>query len=1792
MAMKDKMSMNMFFRKKGASSAKPVFALMVSLMLSLMVGAMAVLADNGDGEIKSYEPQVIVEETTKDIVVTIHNDNPQNVNDPICLDEFIITAPDGWTGTATLKSISNMGAVITSNEADDGSYTELVADDQSLRIIPDYSDDGVELCPSGTTKIVISGLYAPDVPEGGEDSYFRVLTSDQDHNEPSDNHVRAHIEQDDSCGAADQDECSFMVMVTEAEALKVEYLQFTDIDNNVGGAEYQIEAKAWGAWGRLTELYVDSSSSMTVDVYMEKAGAGFSTSDYLIADDVSLSSGFNTIMLTDYSGVDVTGNVDEGYVKDSEQGGSNVYYYIDRVSGSGSLDIIGHADEDADESVDPTYTGTDFTNPPKEGTIISVDGPYERAFKIQLVREMNGKWVDVHEEGIPVHFTTNLGDLDKEMETTDVNGEVENHLLEDNDAGNAMVDICMADPIDCTEEHVGINAAGAHHFEITKGMTSTEVEAGEYQEIEVTVYDQYGNVISDTPDKPRVDFTILEEPDRDGLNDASLDDDTNPGPVEKTEDEKTKYGIADMYLMTSKIMGDHVIEVCVEDLGCKNTTIHGVLGQASSVDCHIVGNTEVHADQCFDVMVTVEDKNGNPLPQWESMVEVSLEDLNETPMGEFMHIYDTTLREENPPLPDGMPLMVTGKLNQATPAIQYAHANVTICGCGALGQFNIVCKSDTLEDDKETMDVINSDPACIDVEVEGREDECDDTMQLHTSILDTCGNKLVDQECATGGWASSCVKLETDCGTLSSNKTCVDLRNTGQAPLVDLDISGCGCGDINISVLDETDCCPSVYDSPLPMCEPLVIGKVGPATYMDMSIMPKASNQDNFWVSEETKLMLTLMDDCGQEVFCENRHVDVELQGEDCMDDSIQVDSPYHTMGEKECEFYDEPVHKVTIQNCRNDTKCNGTKEWTDLPEVSDLVVDKIAFEYNGPTTNVKACIYEETEEETGFQADGDFRWRCISLDTVPGVPYDDRHAHHNYGAWDNVHDENESRDGYGDVYYIELGDRITSYEVSNEYDNQRLGGSVVEAGDTKDFYIVLSSEGYNPCGVYDADYMFFQDYNSPDIISWGPDMNTYDTHVRDTLEGSEKYTHRNDEYMGEDPYPDTTAATPSYGFGDRILHNLKLTDGKAYMLFRDLVAETVNVHVKSSLPVVLNTMGYPVSSADQAEITFKTQPATQVVARNHGDMTEEQSDMMICDDAGYEPKYEFDPAYPKCQRCSYFNPDRECRPAMACSDEGYDVNLQVTDGFQNQVGIETEIQLHSCLEYPHYIYLGDTMLDTEENITVDLWDYLGLVHPDVHNTAEPRDVCFDMEKFTEAMQLILEDHMGPHDQYRKSFLDNPEFIDFVHEMVADKQVNFVESPGYPLYYDKEGNLVVKTDQNGRAKVRIESDDSSLFGMKSFDTSFRVFFVPHALDGDYFDVAFAPGEPDTWDIMAWPNNGIPADGEQESMLLIRKLDACGNPVAVTETARVTAESDSGRAIISRDFSGNNNYDNEVIGDLSDMSCKSIFPWFEDCSLQLINDVIENVTVTVQDENCVESGGYCTGFVPDDPTCEVYSTLEDCTANECRWVQEGDDCQVPDSTVVEFVGAPVQLKMTEIIHSDLIPADGWISFDGPNQMPSDACDPGMLRYCEYFHNEPEICHQQCVQYGNSGGWVTVQIQDKYGNRVTSYLGDGFKGDPGDVAGNPDYVAEKVCVALDDPRAFIQNYAHGFENLHMVHHSGQGAVYCGDLVYGMGAFKVSYWMLDMEGQPLDPREAHPHGSSPRHRHRHLRNQGPGL
>jgi len=127
----------------------------------------------------------------------------------------------------------------------------------------------------------------------------------------------------------------------------------------------------------------------------------------------------------------------------------------------------------------------------------------------------------------------------------------------------------------------------------------------------------------------------------------------------------------------------------------------------------------------------------------------------------------------------------------------------------------------------------------------------------------------------------------------------------------------------------------------------------------------------------------------------------------------------------------------------------------------------------------------------------------------------------------------------------------------------------------------------------------------------------------------------------------------------------------------------------------------------------------------------------------------------------------------------------------------------------------------------------------------------------------------------------------------------------------------------------------------------------------------------------------------------------------------------------------------------------------------------------------------------------------------------------DTTQIKFQGAPVKLAITEISPSDRLPADG-----------------------------------------QTGAWVTIQVQDIHSNRVTGYLGDGFSGDPADPWGMTDYKFEHICIDLDDTEAGIMDWfmsltdiqmeTYGWMNFYQV----SGSQWCGDLMFGEGKVYVTY------------------------------------
>ncbi|MCP3686019.1 MAG: hypothetical protein GY861_25520, partial [bacterium] len=312
-----------------------IFILIASMFSGLAITAPSVMAANGLGEVTQFQneadfpvvpPDYAVQtvNTAKEIIFWIHNDDPLGDPTSECIDEIIITFPDTWQNEIDLSNVdvTNMGDVILTNDADDGSFSDLVTDPLSLRIIPDYTSDGVEICPSGTTQITIGKDGSNDLtsPSAPEDSEIMIMTSDMDHNEPSGNYVRQPID------------VLPHILVTDAQQIKVEYMIFTQdtIEENMGGADYRITANAKGAWARLDELYVIASSNQNVDVYVDLDG-----DNVLSGGDVEITSAQNTgsgavtaIALDQQTGADIVGQMTNGFVKDSEQGGDTVTYFV------------------------------------------------------------------------------------------------------------------------------------------------------------------------------------------------------------------------------------------------------------------------------------------------------------------------------------------------------------------------------------------------------------------------------------------------------------------------------------------------------------------------------------------------------------------------------------------------------------------------------------------------------------------------------------------------------------------------------------------------------------------------------------------------------------------------------------------------------------------------------------------------------------------------------------------------------------------------------------------------------------------------------------------------------------------------------------------------------------------------------------------------------------------------------------------------------------------------------------------------------------------------------------------------------------------------------------------------------------------------------------------------------------------------------------------------------------------------------------------------------------------------
>lgn len=1553
----------------------------------LLVAMPSALAANGDGVVVNYKPDVASVKAPVTLEIEFTND----ATDGSCLDELIITAPDTWDGEANVADYDR-GSFTQSNEAADG-CVNLVSNDLSVRIIP-----AQPICPGETVNIEIDGLFAASDYEVSE---IEIWTSDQAHNAGA-TCIRAQIDENP------------VVYVTHATQVKLEYFHIKNVVDKEAFDDFDGEAR--GAWARLSQLHLDADGG-DLEIWMETGSI-----DTKIFDD-TLGNGDQTIDMdyTNWESSDNGANVKDGYIRD----GTTRAYYV-TYTGS-TLKLLGSEDEILD---DEKLTESGLVG--AQGTIITVSpsAPYEQR-KI-LVQLTDDDGYDIDEE-IPVHAQTDRGVIvSVPPYMTDTDGNAYFTLEPRCDAGLANVEI-YTDPLATTPsvtEVVGIDAGPAYSYEVTAGKDA-EVPAGQSQLIEVTVYDECGNQISDTG-QVKVNFNYLS-----GCGPINKLAQVPGGPSHDYEYDYTDMGIADVYLVTDCNLCTHEVGIEVVGIGSEVITLESVVGEPYAMQVTI-DEAEITADQCVEALIEVVDECGNrvveiiddggQVQQWESLVGVYIQsplpvDQPGWAASSQTFISLTTLREEEMGC---LSSYVMGKLN-------WGAATVEICGCQGLGVFDVVAESDTLEPGMDSVSVKNAAPDCIETTIVDSEGypvdqllQCEREAYVDVAIKDICGNYLTNQDCL-GGPAMDCIDLSLggtcmpDGASLSTSTVCVDVGLGGSGKVevpVTIFRETEDCCTLEVLAVETTSCCDTTWD--LEQCEPNTLLFHGAPAYMTTRF--ESVNPANQWlvddgkqiVSEEVRDVFEVWDECGHIVkdFCGT--VDVELTGEDCVS-YIEVESPIvceePEKGEPNGDLL--VLDKIVIDNCKEEVK-----RWTDLEE-EDIVVDKLAFDVEIPGS--KSCfnleIWAETENAPGFQSMG------------PGMD----------------HYLTEFKVCGSGQYVAELPDYpgIFGWHVDLEWlfrgaflDDQRDGGWLIEGGDSQDFYVVISSnDAYcsMPGDTYSAKFAYYQDYNSPDITDF-----LYGGYVRDLFKDGDDhaYAHdaRNDDYgLGDPKY------AFDYGFGDRVLYELQFKNGVAYMDFRDLVAENVQVHVlgvdetcaiRSAEPNG-HMCEYDVELDDAVmpnpeEIEFISQPATQVVMINH-DLEDWFTKVADCGD-------EIDPF-----------------------TNGYHINLQTADGFQNDHAKEIEVELDYCLKWP----FGD--MEIEQAI-----ESFCMVHP-WSDICDPEymvdfDKCFTREDYKE---FLADTEFGEYwgDVLFGDFFGS-EFADWMDQYFMNAEVVYYGSSGDPLPYNSRGKQVVMTDANGQAEVWATSPNAGMYLLSA---------RPEALDMDITFARFWPSAAYSLDIVALPSFGVPADGEEEAMLLLRALDVCGNPVwGPVEDVTVTAGGE--QVYISEDFNGNNNYDNEVEG--------TLYSWyFGNWSLRVLSDLPQTSTITAS----------------------AYG-LES------------------DTTQIAFQGAPVQLKVVEITPSDRLPADG-----------------------------------------KTGAWVTVQVQDMNGNRVTGYLGDGYSGDPKDPLGMTDYLFENICVGLSDTNAFIplgpplhpNALTFGWMNFHYMPFGPMfDAVYCGDLMFGEGSFYVVY------------------------------------
>lgn len=1641
------------------------FVLLSTFLCAALLIASSVSAYNGDGVIEDYSPLAVTVGSNNDLNFVFYNDATDNT----CIDEIIITAPATWSGTASVTEYTRggIGAITVYNEADAGDYIGLTADLRSVRIVPDSP-----LCSGERVEITVAGLVAPTF---SEDAVFQILTSDQYNNDPtSQSRLRYDID------------VFPVIRVTRARDLKIEYLHIE------GFTSAGFQGRGTGAKGRLESLMVFGDVAGTVDVYMESGlTAGFQPGEDIDLGTFPITGGgtVDTLSMVYPSPWPGQPEIYNGYVPD----GQVWNYYLEGYAGT--LFMRGHTDSPKDPTPPNSMTGLSGAR----GTIIDVDHPSTgRVVNVQLI-DQNG-W-DVNDDKVPIFYTTDLGHYVEtgQPQYTDSDGNRYLTLMPDCEKGVAelVLSSLTLSGVNSINEYVGINSGTPVSFAVTQG-DGAEIVGGDNQLIEVTLYDACGNVITDSPLKPNVDFDLLTTCGGKLANDPSV------APASDFHhDEKTNMGIADVYLVTGCDLCTHEVEITVEGLGSQTIYLDGIVGDPYKivVTPFTTPDGKMLADECIDVLVEVTDQCGNRIveyedpisghiQQWESIVRVEIVSPLSSPEGST-HITWTDFREES----FLESYIVQGKLTDGA-------GNLEICGCQGLGQFDIIANTDTLLPGEAEVDVENAPPLCIDVDT--CDDEllvCEDNTNVEVSVIDECGNKLIDQECGSGGSAFFCVDLmiqgtgSNPCGPedahLSTDSVCADLVNTGEAPDATLYRDTENCCELEVVATDAEDCCP-VFDEPLPQCDPLEFRFVGYPDYVLTEF--ESVNPANQYlvdggeqiVSEEVKDVFSVYDTCGFLVNDFSGHVDVELEGEDCAS-FIEVQSPltldegYCTgeipcsvltdFGEEKCleaqcdwtggecvgqvgicndftkEQCTEPVidifcdwymdemcefgeyavlDKVVIDNC-----AEPGKQWTDLEE-EDIMVDKMAFktELLPDPPGLAVYIYKETETQAGFQISGTNA--DVLVGRAPWTP--------------------------GEII-VELVDAPfmagldhTWYSRGWGFDDQREGGVLIRAGDTTDFYVVLQSHPTPgipmaiPCGTYGAAFNYYQDYNSPDLTELGMPGDVRDHCVNDdnynwistfphpapsSLCGTGFMDSRNDDYIAPST-PHYPGATPDYGFGDRVARDVAFINGKAYVVFRDLTAEHVNVWLSDlyqagSVCYYEEMEDLEIGITPQPEeIDFLSQPATQVVLINH------------------------DGFYPKTVTCNgEFDPE----------ENAFLLNLQTADGFQNPHGKEIEVQLEYCLKLP----FGDRFIDQ----AVTQYCIMHPDHPICDKSYMDRDHCFTREELRD----LLRDTSVFGSYLEEVFFGDyfgEELTEWLDSYFENAKVDFYDSARNPLPIGADGNAVVWTDVNGQAQIYVTSAYAGLF---------KVIARPYALDADYTFVSFTADVPAQLDIVSLPSFGVPADGEEEAMLLLRVLDVCGN-VVYKDIDYVTVTASGEQVYISEDFEGNNNYDESVTGELVYDSMVG------ETDLRVLSDLPQTSTITASASGLVS-----------------------------------------DSTEIVFQGAPRKLVITEISPSDRLPADS-----------------------------------------QTGAWVTVEVQDKHGERVTGYLGNGFSGDPGDPWGFTDYTFENICVEISPmgfvpmgtSMPFLDTTKFGWKNFHVLPPGGptMPTIYCGDLMFGRGSFYVVY------------------------------------